>query len=101
MADRAHVKLVTLIAASFAQDRVLGILSALGVRHFTSSSVDGRGKHGAHRAGWFDTSNVRIEAIVTTAVADAILDRAAEEAESAELIAFACDVAAVPRAHFG
>lgn len=100
MAERAHLKLVTIIAASFARDRLLEILRSLGVQHFTSSSVDGHGKHGTHRNGLFDTANIRIETLVESTVADAILDRAAVEAESAEMVAFAYDVVAVPRAHF-
>jgi nitrogen regulatory protein PII len=100
MADRAHVKLVTIIAASHAQDRLHRMLADLGVRHFTVSRVDGRGNHGAQERGFFGSGNVRLETIVGAPLADAILDRAAIEAESAELVAFSQDVVAIPHAHF-
>ncbi len=100
MADRAHVKLVTIIAASHAQERLHRMLTDLGVRHFTVCTVDGRGMHGTHERGFFGNGNIRLETIVTIQVADAILDRAAIEAESAELVAFSQDIVAVPHAHF-
>ena len=100
MADKAHVKLVTIIAASFAYDRLQRMLHDLGVRHFTISAADGRGTHGRHERGIFGDGNLRLETIVSPSVADAILDRAAVEAESAELVAFAYDAVAVPSAHF-
>lgn len=100
MTQRAHVRLVTIIAASEAQDRIKREILNLGAVRYTVSRVDGHGQHGTSRRGMFEDGNIRFELIVSNAMADIVLDHAAKLAESVPLVAFAHDVEAVPRANF-
>ncbi len=99
MANRARMKLVTIVASSEMRDRLEAQVVRLGAKGFTTLGTDGRGAHGKHRRGMFDSGNVRIEAIVAPGVADAMLDYVAGLADQ-EVVAFAHDVDAVPAAHF-
>ena len=100
MADRAHVKLVTIIASYELKDRLIDQLYRLGARDYTLSRVDGHGKHGTHASGLFEIGNIRLETIVAISLAEAILDAVAREAERSELVAFAQSIEAVPSKHF-
>jgi len=100
MVDTAPAKLVTIIASSELLDRLEQDLRALGMTGYTVSKADGRGKHGRRSRGMFDTGIVRIETIVAPAKLEGILAHLAAEAETSQIIAFAQDVEAIPRARF-
>jgi nitrogen regulatory protein PII len=103
MVDTAHVKLVTIIASSALRDSLELELQRLGVTGYTVSAVEGRGKHGIHRHGVFQIANLRIESIVSSQVAEAILAYIARHAathEWFEAIGFSHDIEAVPSGHF-
>jgi len=100
MTQRAHVKLVTVIAASELRERLRQELVQLGASSYSVSRVEGRGEHGLRSRDAFDDGNIRFEALVTKPVAEAILDYAAKTSESQPVIAFAQDGEAVPRKHF-
>jgi sugar/nucleoside kinase (ribokinase family) len=97
---KAHVRLVTIVAASEVESRMKRELTSLGVTRYTVSRVDGAGQHGTSERGLFEDGNVRFDLLVNHAVADALLDRAAILGESLPLIAFAHDVEAVPCGRF-
>jgi len=100
MADTARAKLITLIASSELQDRLEHDLRKLGATGYTDFRVNGHGQHGPRTRGMFDIGNVRIEAIVASEKAEAILDHFARQAETLGIIAFCQDVEAIPRKHF-
>jgi nitrogen regulatory protein PII len=98
--ERAHVKLVTVIARSEFQDH-LGIdLVKLGASGYTIARVSGHGRHGFSERNFLEDGNIRFECIVTQAVADAILDYVEREAAQWALVAFAHDIEVVPRRQF-
>lgn len=98
--QRAHIRLVTIIAASELRDRLRQELLRLGASSYSVSRVEGRGEHGTRTRDAFDDGNIRFEALVTKPVAESILDYAATTSESQPIIAFAQDVEAVPQRHF-
>jgi nitrogen regulatory protein PII len=100
MLDKAHAKLVTIIASSELQDRLETDLRRLGAPAYTLFPVDGHGKHRTRRRGLLESGNVRFEAVVSIPVAEAVLEYVEREAESAHLLAFSHDVDAVPRNRF-
>lgn len=71
------MRLVTIVAESVVRDRLLREIESLGARGWTISDVGGRGSRG-RRVGDVEGANVKIETLVTEAVAAAILDRLAE-----------------------
>jgi nitrogen regulatory protein PII len=99
MVDTVKVKLVTLIATSELQERLQGDLRELGASGYTIARVNGRGEHGPRTRGVFDVGNVQIETLVAPEVANKILERVAGY-EELRVVAFACDVEAVPRSRF-
>jgi hypothetical protein len=100
MVETAKVTLVTVIAASELEDRLVADLRALGVPGYTIGKVDGRGTHGERMAGFFESPNLRVEMLVRAAVARAILERIAANYADRPIIAYVHDVEAIPREHF-
>jgi len=100
MADTAHAKLITIIASSELEERLEKDLRRLGAAGHTVARVEGRGKHGPRTRGMFDVGNVRIETIVSPAVAEVVLAHLAKQGESLDFLSFEHDVDAVPRSHF-
>jgi nitrogen regulatory protein PII len=100
MVDTAKARVVTVVASSEYVERIVGALQNLGARGFTQMQVSGRGLHGPRTRSALDSGNIRLETIVTPAVAEKILDHIAREYAGFEIIGFAYDVDAVPRAHF-
>lgn len=98
--DKARVKLVTIIASAELEDRLEKDLHELGASGYTICRVNGCGKHGVQKRGIFEIGNVRVEAVVSETVAEALLDRVARAAKWGAIVAFAQDVDAVPREHF-
>ena len=70
-------RLVTVIAERTVRDRLLSAIHRLGATGHTISNVQGEGTRGMSSAGWTG-QNVKIEAVVTPDVADAIVTYVAE-----------------------
>jgi hypothetical protein len=98
--ETAKVKLVTVIASSEVQDRLVADMRKLGATGYTISMVSGGGAHGPRTRGWWDSGNVRIETLVAAEVAASILQKVANSYEELSIVAFMHDVEAVPREHF-
>jgi nitrogen regulatory protein PII len=94
------MKLVTVIATSELQERLIDDLRELGASGYTISTVSGGGLHGPRTRGVWDTGNVRIETLVPADVAAAVLERVVRGYEGLSLVAFMHEVDAVPREHF-
>jgi nitrogen regulatory protein PII len=100
MKDVSTARLVTIIASLEFVDRLAETLRSLGARGYTMTDARGRGLHGPRGFTFFDAGNARIETVVPPAVADKILEHIVKDYRGDEIIAFAHDVEAVPRAHF-
>jgi nitrogen regulatory protein PII len=100
MTETAKVALVTVIAASELEERLVKDLKGLGVRGHTRGKVDGSGIHGERVAGLAYASNLRIEMLVSSALAQKILDRIATKYADQAVIAFVHQVQAIPSAQF-
>jgi nitrogen regulatory protein PII len=100
MVDAAKARLVTIVVSSEYADRLVATLGTLGAGGYTRMDVSGHGLHGPRKINTFDSGNVRLETIVRPDVADHILEHVASEYAGFEVIAFAQDVDAVPKARF-
>jgi hypothetical protein len=99
--ETAKIKLVTVIATSELEDRLLADLRKAGATGYTISSViAGGGSHGPRHRGMFDTGNLRIEMLVAPEVATKLLEVIVTRYKDMSLVAFAQDVEAVPRKNF-
>jgi hypothetical protein len=96
----ANVKLVTIIAPITLGDTILNDLQQVGVTGYTTTTVDGWGKHGARQFGLNDEPNIRVDTLVSPELAHAILERMNARSIEDGLVAFALDAEAVPRRHF-
>ncbi len=96
----AKVKLVTIVASSELQDRMIDDLHRLGAGGYTISRASGGGLHGPRVRGVWDTGNIRIEALVSPETAARVLERVVHAYEGFSLVAFVQDVEAVPAEHF-
>lgn len=93
--DLHELYLVTLVAEPVLEDRLTRDLTAHGATGFTVTEVTGRGTRGI-RTGDIPGQNVRIETVVTEAVAERILGRIQEKwFESYAVIAWAHPVQVV------
>jgi len=99
MVDVAKMKLVTIIASSELLDRLTEGLGKLAVPGYTTVTVGGRGLHGRRGRSVFDSGNVRLETLVSPALAETLLEYLAAEHE--DIVVFAHDVDALPRKHLG
>ncbi|HYO44772.1 MAG TPA: hypothetical protein VES19_16355 [Candidatus Limnocylindrales bacterium] len=68
---------VTIVAEALLEDRIERELRSLGAGGFTTTEARGEGSRGVRAQDW-EGRNVRIETIVTAAVANAILAHVAE-----------------------
>lgn len=68
---------VTIVAEAFLEDRLIRDVRERGARGFTVAQVRGEGSRGVRASEW-EGRNVRIETLVSPAVADAILTHVAE-----------------------
>jgi nitrogen regulatory protein PII len=71
------LRLVTLVAESVLAEMLTEDLKRLGARGFTKTEAQGEGSRHL-RAGEIPGHNVKIETVVTPAVADAILEHVAQ-----------------------
>ncbi len=99
MTQSITLKLVTIVAPAEYQERVERDLHELGAGGYTFAEVSGSGQRAPRRHGLLSTGNVRIESLVTAAVAARLLAHVAEQ-EDLRILAFAHDVEAVPVARF-
>jgi len=89
------LKLVTIVAEPVLEERLIEALHQLGARGHTVAEVRGAGSRGM-RASDPPGQGVRIEVVVSEAVADRILDHVAQEYfPHYAVIAFVTDVAVV------
>ncbi len=99
--ETAKIRVVTIVATAELQERLESDLLAIGVSGMSIGKVDGRGSHGVRRAGLFDRANVRVETLVSAAVADKILKLVVTHYAGLEILAYVHDVEAVPKERFG
>lgn len=71
-----ELKLVTLIIERVLKEKVLRDLTRLGAKGWTLSNVSGSGSRGV-RAGEWEGENLRVEVVVSPAVAEKIVDHVA------------------------
>jgi hypothetical protein len=98
--ETAKLRLVTIVATAELQERLEKDLLAMGARGLTIGKVDGVGAHGRRRASFLDSGNVRIETLVSAATGAKILERVVKNYDGQEIIAYAHDIEAVPKAQF-
>ena len=72
------VKLVTIVAESVLEERLIEDIRSLGARGFTKSNVHGEGSRG-RRVSDVEGANVRLESLVSDEVADRIVAVLAEK----------------------
>lgn len=70
------MKLVTIVAEAVLEERLLTEVRELGASGYTLTRVQGEGSRGV-RAGDFEGRNLKIETLVSPAVAESILDHLA------------------------
>ncbi len=68
------VRLVTIIAEPVLKDRLLHEIHACGAQGYTISEVHGEGTRGIHAGQWQGGGNVKIETLVSSDVADRIMN---------------------------
>ncbi|MFV9504394.1 MAG: P-II family nitrogen regulator [Oscillochloridaceae bacterium umkhey_bin13] len=73
MSQLTTITLVTIIAEGVLRERLLGEVTQLGSRGYTVGEVHGHGTSGVSAQFWMGPQ-VRIEVLVTPAVAEAIMD---------------------------
>jgi hypothetical protein len=96
----AKVSLVTIVASSEMQDRLIDDIRAAGARGYTVTQAGGGGVHGPRKRSAWDTGNVRIETLVTAEVSTRILAKIEQDYAGQSLVAFVHEVAAIPSDHF-
>jgi nitrogen regulatory protein P-II 2 len=67
------VRLVTIVAENVLRQRILDDLAAHGARGYSISEVHGRGTRGVSRNEFWDGQHVKIETLVSAAIAEGIL----------------------------
>jgi len=89
------LKLVTVITERLLKDRVLDDLRKCGAKGFTISNATGEGSRGVRASEW-EGQNLRIESVVSRAVADKIVEAIADDFfENYAVIVFLHDVQVV------
>ena len=97
----APAKLVTIVTPFSARQRVVDVLTELGVRGYTAASVEGHGVHGDRVSSLFEHENVAFTIVVSGAIAAKLLAWVEDElAPTDPSIAYCADVVAVPAGHF-
>lgn len=72
------LKLITIIAEAFLEDKLIREVKKLGAKGYTISEGRGEGSRGVRASEW-EGGNIRLEAIVSPQVAERILERLAQE----------------------
>lgn len=71
------LKLVTIIAEGFLEEKLVRDIKRLGAKGYTITDARGEGSRGVRASEW-EGSNIRLETIVSPAVAERILNHLAE-----------------------
>lgn len=71
------LKLVTIIAEGFLEEKLVRDVKKLGAKGYTITAARGEGSRGVRASEW-EGSNIRLETIVSPTVAEKILSRLAE-----------------------
>jgi nitrogen regulatory protein PII len=95
------VKLVTIITPFILEERIAAELTQLGATGYSTSKVEGHGKHGPRKFGIVDGANVRLEVLVHEDVATQILANLVSRYAGEAVVAYAVDAVAIPTGHFG
>ncbi|MCU0492203.1 MAG: transcriptional regulator [Chloroflexaceae bacterium] len=72
------IKLITIIAEGVLKDRLIDAILKRGAKGYTLSEVHGHGSRGISASFW-DGAQVRIETLVSPAVAEKILQHLSDE----------------------
>jgi nitrogen regulatory protein P-II 2 len=89
------VKLVTIVAEGLLRDRIIDDLLKLGAKGYTIGEVHGHGSSGISEQFW-DGPQLRIETLVTSDVADRILQHLQQHYfENFSVIAYVVDATVV------
>lgn len=89
------LKLVTIVSERILENRLLGMITAKGAKGYTLTEASGKGSRGVRASEW-EGPDVRIETLVSPAVAEAILAEIAERFfEHYAVIVFAQDAEVV------
>ena len=75
--DTVQLRRVTIIAEALLEDRLVRDLRALGAKGYTITEARGQGSRGVRASEW-EGRNLKLEAIVSEAVAHRVLERLAE-----------------------
>jgi nitrogen regulatory protein PII len=95
------VKLVRIITAWEAEERVFQVLANLGVTGMTTGRVHGKGVHGKRPGGLLDADNLSITVLVSPHQADQILEWVETHLVKVHAaVAYSLDAMAVPPDHF-
>jgi len=95
------MKLVTVVGEAVLEARLLTLIRDAGATGHSLTRVEGEGSRGV-RAGDFEGRNVKIETLVTAAVAERILDRLAERYfHHFAVVAYTADVSVVRGEKYG
>jgi hypothetical protein len=100
MVETAKVTLLTIIAVTELEDRLVRDLKALGVRGYTIDRVEARGTHGHRFAGLVDATDLRFEMFVTLPIVHKVLDRITKHYADQPIMAYYHEVEAMPARHF-
>jgi nitrogen regulatory protein PII len=79
MNDTNTRTLLTIITEATLEGRLLPELEKLGAQGYTITDARGKGSRGARDADWDADSNIRIEVICTSKIAEAITARLKEK----------------------
>ena len=71
----SHRKLVTVITEANLERDLVRELDALGVAGYTVSDARGRGDKGLRASHWGHSSNIRVEIVCDTSLAERVLAR--------------------------
>lgn len=71
------LKLVTIIAEGFLEEKLVREIKKLGAKGYTITPARGEGSRGVRASEW-EGSNIRLETVVSPAVAERILNHLAE-----------------------
>lgn len=87
-------KLLTVITEAALESVLAKDLERLGVHGYTVTDARGKGSRGTRNAAWGESSNIRVEIVCDTAVAEAIASHLqARYCENYAMILFVSDVA--------
>ncbi|MFT5366345.1 MAG: nitrogen regulatory protein P-II 2 [Candidatus Latescibacterota bacterium] len=75
--NTVSLKLVTIIAERILKDRLTDAIRSLGAKGFTLTDVSGEGSRGVRASEW-EGHNLKIETVVSSPVADAIVEHISE-----------------------